>query len=114
MAENNNGGCLSWVVLMIGFIPGVIIAMSLPESVQFTGLVTCGVAVVFCSVMALVYKKPQFEDETFGHACKRYMWGMLATMALGVAVALGFSLFGDKDSPANREEGQQTSEQTQA
>lgn len=113
MAENK-GGCLGWVLLMIGFIPGIIIAMKLPESLQFIGFVASIVALVFCCIMAMVNKKPEFEDETFGHACKRFMWGGLASIALGIAIALGFTLFGDKNQISSTSAEPQVNEQTDA
>lgn len=100
MAESK-GGCLPWVLLIMGFVPGVFIAMRLPESGQFVAFVASVVAVVFCVIMAIVNKKPEFEDETFGHACKRFMWKVLGGVALGVAVSLGYFVFGGVDKASN-------------
>lgn len=98
---NSQEGCLANALGLIGLIPGVILAVILPESLQFVGLIIGVIAVVYCSIMAMVYKKPKFQDETLGHACKRTMWGALACLAAGFVFALAFSLLGVFDDKKN-------------
>lgn len=112
MAQNDKSGegCLGWFVFIIGGIPGIIIAMILPKSFQLVGMVIGGIAFVLCVIKGLKYKKPRFweEPEPFGHAFKRFMWGILATMALGLAFVLGLGAFGcldlEEETPKNATE----------
>lgn len=112
MAESK-GGCLPWVLLLIGFFPGVFVAMKLPEGGQFAAFIISIVALLFCGVMAMVYKKPEFEDETFGHACKRFMWEILGGIVFGVVVSLGYFVFGGVDKSSNASGDQPAVEQSE-
>ena len=105
---------MGWIVFLLGFIPGIIIALMLPKGLQFAAMVVSGVASAFCIVMGVIYRKPRFRDESLGHAFKRFMWGFLATITLGMAVSIGFVLYdvgGEKETSNNASE-QTTVEQT--
>lgn len=100
MAEEK-AGCLTWVLVAVGFIPGAIMGAFIPEWLHIVALVVSVIVVLICSVMVAVNKKPEFEDETFGHACKRFMWKSLGAIAIGAAVVSGFFVFGDKDKSSD-------------
>lgn len=81
----SKGGCMGAVFMVGTFI--ALAAMIGPavknESTAFIGLIASVVVLIGSIVMALVYKKPEFEDESFGHMCKRWFWGAVGAAALG-------------------------------
>lgn len=88
MAEEK-AGCLTWVLVAVGFIPGAIMGAFIPEWLHIVALVVSVIVVLICSVMVAVNKKPEFEDETFGHACKRFMWESLGQSLLALRLSPG-------------------------
>jgi len=57
----------------------------------FSAAIVCFVIFLAGIVMGLVYRKPRFEDESFGHMLMRWLFGAIATAAL---FATGFFFFG--------------------
>lgn len=109
--EDKSSGCLAWVLLLVGFIPGMFIASKLPLGHDVGMLVFGGVA-VFALIMAAIYKKPDIFDETFGHAMKRIMWFIVCGVSAGVAIAFAFAGNGKKDDGASKVEQVQQVEES--
>ena len=109
--EDKSSGCLAWVLLLVGFIPGMFIASKLPLGHDVGMLVFGGVA-VFALIMAAIYKKPALFDETFGHAMKRIMWFIVCGVSAGVAIAFAFAGSDKKDEAASKDEQVQQFEES--
>lgn len=89
----SKGGCLGMILMVGSFVALCCVCIPLFKKLTmegignfcFVGGIIAVIALIACLVMALVYKKPEFEDESFGHACMRWLFGALGACALGAA-----------------------------
>lgn len=95
----SKGGCLGFLMI-VGTFMGLCFAL-IPMFKTFTAagiqkfcmvcLVVSIVVFLVGIIMGCIYKKPEYEDESFGHMLKRWLFGAIAACAMG---AIAFSIAG--------------------
>ena len=106
----SKGGCMGVVIMVGTFIALLSTCSSAVQKGNFAtfGLLASIVVLIVSIVLALIYKKPVFEDESFGHMCKRWLWSAVATAALGAVFffALAPKVLSEAAAEADAESGQ--------